>query len=312
MADLIQARLAEAGVRLAFGLLPLAVAGRPTEAAAIRTIRAAIDAGVVLIDTADIYGLDNEAFGYTESLLALAIKKVSGSNRPLIATKGGLIRMPDGSRRPRGDPAYLMQACHRSRKRLEVESIDLYQLHRPDPGVPFAESVGALRDLLDGGWIRSAGVSNVSATQIDSARSILGNGLVAIQNKFSVEDRRDTQGLSTSALYGLAYLAWGPLGGIGQGQALGRRLPALRRVAARHGVSPHRVALAWLLAHKRHMVPVVGTRVPAHLADAVAATLLILTAEDMRDITEAESSSEQDLLAETNIRPRPPTARPPL
>lgn len=292
MFDLALARFAEARIRLAFGLLPLAVAGRPTEAAAIRVIRAAIDAGVVLIDTADVYGLDNEAFGYSESLIARAIRKIPVSSRPVIATKGGLIRMPDGSRRPRGDPEYLREACHRSLRRLEAESIDLYQLHRPDPGVPFADSVGALRDLLDAGWIRGAGVSNVSAAQLDLAHSILGHNLVAVQNRFSVEDRRDALVVTVSGRYGLTYLAWRPLGGIGVAQGLGDRLPAVRRVAAEHHVSPHQVALAWLLAQKRHIVPVVGTRVPAHLADAVEATRLTLTAEDIRGIRQAELSPE--------------------
>jgi aryl-alcohol dehydrogenase-like predicted oxidoreductase len=270
--------------RIAFGLLPLALTGRPPREIAAHTIKVAVDAGFWLIDTADIYGLDDEAFGYTESLLASVVKDVPDSHRPIISTKGGMIRMSDGRRQPNGRPAYLKKACHESLRRLDMDAIDLYQLHRPDPEVPFSDSVGALRELLDEGAIRSAGISNVSVPQLEVARTTLGDGLVAVQNKFSAEDRSGAQVKLQCITYDLSYLAWGPLGGVGRGDGLGQRMPALTQVAGRHGVSPQRVALAWLLAQGSHIVPVVGTRSEEHALDAAAAVDLSLTPEDIQEI----------------------------
>jgi aryl-alcohol dehydrogenase-like predicted oxidoreductase len=255
------------------------VPGRPSAASALDIVLLAVNTGARLLDTADIYGLDDE-FGYTETLLAEVVKALPEPDRPIITTKGGLIRRPDGTRLPDGRPEYLRTACKNSLRRLGLEAIDIYQLHRPDPAVPFAASVGALKELVDDGTVRAVGVSNVTEEQLDTAAKILGEDLVSVQNKFSIEDQGDTAVISRCAGNGLTYLAWGPLGGVGRGAGLAERVSALTTVAARHGVSPQRVALAWILATHPDVAPVVGASSRNHVLDSFAATTLSLSAED--------------------------------
>ncbi|HEY8558403.1 MAG TPA: aldo/keto reductase, partial [Actinomycetes bacterium] len=155
---------------IGLGEMPLSLAGRPDEAQAVRTIHAALDAGVTLIDTADAYCRDESDFGHGERLIAKALAAWSGDrDQALVATKGGHTR-PGGSWEVDGRPEYLRQACEASLERLGVEAIGLYQFHRPDPKVPFTESVGALAELRAAGKIRLAGLSNVSIDQISQAR----------------------------------------------------------------------------------------------------------------------------------------------
>ena len=143
-------------------------------------------AGVTIIDTADAYALNTEEHGHGERLVAKALATYGGStDHVLVATKGGHRRPGDGSWTVHGDPAYLKQACEASLVALGVEAIGLYQYHRPDPSVPYAESVGALADLLDAGKIQMAGISNATVAQIDEAQEVLGGRLVSVQNEFS-------------------------------------------------------------------------------------------------------------------------------
>ena len=171
---------------IGLGGMPMSIEGRPDEQRSIATIHAALDAGITLIDTADAYHLHADEVGHNETLIARAVASYGGDTSDvLIATKGGHLRPGDGSWTVNGSPEYLKQACDASLKRLGVEAIGLYQFHRPDPRVPYADSVGAVRDLLDAGKIRMAGISNANPQQIQQANEILGGRLVSVQNQFS-------------------------------------------------------------------------------------------------------------------------------
>ena len=171
---------------IGLGGMPMSIEGRPDQERSVRTIHAALDAGVTLIDTADAYHRDADEVGHNESLIAKALTSWGGdTSAVLVATKGGHLRPGDGSWTLNGRPEYLKQAVKESAKRLGVEAIGLYQFHRPDPDVDYAESVGAIRDLLDEGVIELAGISNANVEQIDLANEILCGRLVSVQNQFS-------------------------------------------------------------------------------------------------------------------------------
>ena len=167
------------------GGMPMSIEGRPDRERSVATIHAALDAGVTLIDTADAYHLDANAGGHNEELIAEALRTWSGdSSSVFVATKGGHLRPGDGSWTVNGRPEYLKQAAQESARRLGVEAIGLYQFHRPDPDVPYEESVGALVELLDAGTIRLAGVSNANPEQIRLAQEVLGGRLASVQNQY--------------------------------------------------------------------------------------------------------------------------------
>ncbi len=169
---------------IGLGGMPMSIEGRPDEDRSIRTIHAALEAGVTLIDTADAYHIHADEVGHNESLIARALASYGGdTSGVVVATKGGHLRPGDGSWTVDGSPAHLKQACEASLKRLGVDAIGLYQHHRPDPQVPYADTIGALRDLLDDGKIRMAGISNASPAQIREAREILGGRLASVQNR---------------------------------------------------------------------------------------------------------------------------------
>ena len=171
---------------LGLGGMPMSVEGRPDAERSIATIHAAIGAGLTLIDTADSYHRDAGEVGHNETLIAEALRTYPGdTSEVLVATKGGHLRPGDGTWTKDGRPEYIKKAAKASAQRLGVDAIGLYQFHRPDPRVPYADSVGALRDLLDDGVIQLAGISNASVSQIDEANEILGGRLVSVQNQFS-------------------------------------------------------------------------------------------------------------------------------
>src|ERR1017187_3878424 len=165
---------------IGLGGMPMSIEGRPDEDRSIRTIHAALDAGVTLIDTADAYHLKPGETGHNERLIAKALASYGGDTSDvLVATKGGHVRPGDGSWTLDGSPAHLREAADASLKALGVGALGLYQFHRPDPAVPYEESIGALKELLDAGKIRMAGISNPSIDQIDIARRVLGEGNLA-------------------------------------------------------------------------------------------------------------------------------------
>ncbi|MFC1444280.1 aldo/keto reductase [Streptacidiphilus sp. N1-10] len=266
---------------IGLGGMPMSIEGRPDEERSVATIHAALDAGVTLIDTADAYHLTAIDVGHNETLIARAVAGYGGdTSEVLIATKGGHLRPGDGSWTQNGSPEYLKRACDASLKRLGVEAIGLYQFHRPDPTVPYADSVGAIRDLLDAGKIRYAGISNANPEQIRLANEILGGRLVSVQNQFSPAFRSSEPELELCAELGIAFLPWSPLGGISNAGRLGSRFAAFQQVAQDHGVSPQQVCLAWMLAKAPVVIPIPGSSRPETIRDSVASAELELSADE--------------------------------
>ncbi|WP_406311556.1 aldo/keto reductase [Streptosporangium sp. NBC_01639] len=267
---------------IGLGGMPMSIEGRPDEQRSIATVHAALEEGVTLIDTADAYHRDAAEVGHNESLIARAVAGYGGDTSDvLIATKGGHLRPGDGSWTLNGSPDYLKQACDASLKRLGVEAIGLYQFHRPDPKVPYAESVGAIRDLLDAGKIRFAGISNANPEQIRLAREILDGRLVSVQNQFSPSFRSSEPELELCAELGITFLPWSPLGGILRAGELGSRFAVFADVAREHGVSPQQVCLAWMLAKSPVVIPIPGSSRPETIRDSAAAVDLKLSAEEL-------------------------------
>jgi aryl-alcohol dehydrogenase-like predicted oxidoreductase len=258
---------------IGLGGMPMSVQGMGDEAQSLRTIHAALDAGVTFIDTADAYAPDSDSIGHNERLIAKALATYAGdASDVLVATKGGHTRSADGGWGRDGRPEYLRQACEASLKALGVEAIGLYQYHRPDPSVPYAESVGALEDLRAEGKIRMVGISNATVDQIREAQGI--TQLVSVQNQFSPAFRSSEGELRYCAEQGIAFLPWSPLGGIGKAGDLGG---GFAEVAAGRGVSPQQVCLAWLLAKAPVVVPIPGASRPSSITDSAAAADLTLT-----------------------------------
>jgi len=266
---------------IGLGACLLSNEGRPDDAQAIATIRAALEAGVSLIDTADAYAVSEEDFGHNELLVRQALAGYgSGVADVLVATKGGHTRHGTAWGL-NGEPEYLKRACRDSLRRLGVETIGLYQLHWPDPYVPYAESVGALRDLLDEGLVQMVGISNADASLISVALEVLGGRLAAVQNEFSISMRTSEAEVAMCAERQIAFLAYQPLGGRGAAAGLGTRHPVLQQLADDRGVSPQRVALAWLLAKSPNLIPIPGARRPSTILDSVKAAEILLTAQEI-------------------------------
>ncbi|WP_181800990.1 aldo/keto reductase [Streptomyces shenzhenensis] len=273
---------------IGLGGMPMSIEGRPDTGRSIATIHAALDAGVTLIDTADAYHRDAGEVGHNEELIARALREYGpGADDVLVATKGGHLRPGDGSWTVNGDPAHLKQAAKESARRLGVEAIGLYQFHRPDPRVPYADSVGAIRDLLDEGVILMAGISNATVHQIDEANEILGGRLASVQNQFSPRFRSSQGELEHCAGLGIAFLPWSPLGGIAAAPALSAQHAVFREVADEVGVSVYRVTLAWELALAPVVVPIPGASRPESIRDSAAATDVTLTAEQISRLSAA-------------------------
>lgn len=268
---------------IGLGAMPMSVEGRPDEARSLATVHAALDAGVTLIDTADAYWARADGPGHNESLVAKALATHSRGAEVLVATKGGHTR-PDGAWALNGSPEYLRRACDASLSRLGVEAIGLYQFHRPDPEVPYAESVGALRELLDEGKILMAGISNADPGQIRLSQESLGGRLAAVQNQFAPDFRSSEPELELCHELGVAFLPWRPLGGISQAGEPGSPYAPFARIAEAHGVSPQRVCLAWMLAKSPAVVPIPGASRPETIRDSVAAADLSLTEAELAEL----------------------------
>ncbi|BDZ61636.1 aldo-keto reductase IolS [Demequina sediminis] len=271
---------------IGLGGMPMSIEGRPDAARSIAAVHAAVEAGVTLIDTADAYHLHAGEVGHNEELIAGALRDLGrAADDVLVATKGGHLRPGDGTWTQNGDPAYLKEAAKASAKRLGVEAIGLYQFHRPDPRVPYADSVGAIRDLLDEGVILMAGISNATVAQIDEANAILGGRLVSVQNQFSPRFRSSQGELEHCARLGIAFLPWSPLGGISNAPELSARHAAFASVADAHGVSVHQVVLAWELALAPVVIPIPGASRPASITDSARAADLVLTPDEVATLS---------------------------
>jgi aryl-alcohol dehydrogenase-like predicted oxidoreductase len=266
---------------IGLGAMPMSLEGRPDEARSIRTIHAALDAGATLIDTADAYCIDLEETGHNERLIAKALASWSGDpDTVLVATKGGHYRPGDGSWQLDGRPEHLREACDASLKALGIDAIGLYQFHRPDPAVPYEDSVGALKELQDAGKVQLTGISNADVGQIQLSIGIL-NELASVQNEFSPRFRSSKDELKLCAEQGIAFLPWSPLGGIGRADKLGVRHHEFDDVARAHGVSPQQVTLAWELAQAPVVVPIPGATRPETIVDSLKAAELQLSADEL-------------------------------
>jgi aryl-alcohol dehydrogenase-like predicted oxidoreductase len=264
---------------IGLGEMQLSLADRPDEDQGVRTIHAALDAGVTLIDTADAYCADGSEMGHGERLTATALTAYGDTDHVLVATKGGHVRDLKGAWLTDGSPAYLRQACDASLTALGVEAIGLYQHHRPDPEVPYGETLGVLKELHDAGKVRMVGISNADSGQIRQAVEILGDALVSVQNQYAPNFRSSEAELRLCAELGLAFLPWSPLGGAARApESAGT---AFTEVAAEHGVSPQQVALAWMLARSPAVIPIPGSSRPETIRDSAAAADLELTADQL-------------------------------
>ena len=268
------------------GAMPLSMSDQtPDEKSAIEVVHAALDAGVTLIDTADAYAPEADpAPGHNERLVARALASYGGdSSRVLVATKGGHTRTATGGWGLDGRPEYLRAACEASLKALGVEAIGLYQLHRVDPAVPFADQLGALAELRAAGKIRQIGLSNVSLHQLRFALAELGaDGVAAVQNQFSPDYRYTLGDLEFCAAHGIAFLPWSPFGRPGLGaRGLPEAFPAFAEVGRAHGASAYEVCLAWLLALSPTVIPIPGARRPASVRSSAGAVGLELSEEEL-------------------------------
>lgn len=266
---------------IGLGGMPMSVRDHNDEQQALFTIHAALDAGVTLIDTADAYAVDEASFGHNEELIARALRAYgSGADEVLVATKGGHTR--EGRQwHLDGRPEYLRAACEGSLRRLGVEAIGLYQHHRPDPEVDYAETMGGLKDLVTDGLVVRAGISNANPDQIRIAHEILGDALVSVQNEFSPRFRSSRAELDLCTELGIAFLPWSPLGGMSEAAELGDRFATFAQVGDKYGVSPQQVALAWELALSPVVIPIPGASRVESVRDSVAAASLKLEDEDL-------------------------------
>jgi aryl-alcohol dehydrogenase-like predicted oxidoreductase len=273
---------------IGMGGMPMSIEGRPDEDRSIATIHAAIDSGVTLIDTADAYHRDATEVGHNEALIAKALRSYGGDTAGVVvATKGGHLRPGDGSWTVNGDPEYLTHAAKASAQRLGVEAVGLYQFHRPDPKVPYEDSVGALALLLDEGVIQMAGISNANVEQIKAADKVLDGRLVSVQNQFSPTFHSSHAELELCAEMGIAFLPWSPLGGIGNAAHVGQGHPQFEAIAANHGVSPQQVTLAWEMSLAPVVIPIPGASRPQSIQDSVKAVDLDLSVTELKTLTDA-------------------------
>jgi aryl-alcohol dehydrogenase-like predicted oxidoreductase len=279
--------------RIGLGAMPLSIQGRPEDrTAAKRVVQRAVELGVTLIDTADVYCLDQHDIGHNERLIREALDEVGAiiglAGDVVVATKGGLIR-PHGDWEQDASPRQLHAACERSLAALGVESIAVYQLHAPDPRVPFEDSVGELARLRAEGKIRAAGLSNVDLDQIHAAQRIVE--IASVQNRYNPWDRKaERQGiLAYCDENGITFLPYGPVGGSRRVQAL-RRSAELRRIGSAVGATPEELVLAWILARNQTLVPIPGASRVASIESSVRAEGLELDAETLAQVERAFQS----------------------
>jgi aryl-alcohol dehydrogenase-like predicted oxidoreductase len=266
----------------------LSIQDRPSEADSLRVLSAVLDVGVTLIDTADAYCLDEREAGHNERLIARAIRSRGRADEVVVATKGGVVRT-GGRWDTDGRPEHLRRACDRSLEALGVERIALYQLHAPDPRVPFEDSVGTLAELRQEGKVRWVGLSNVSLAQIRSAETIVP--VTSVQNRLNPFFREAiaTGVVAYCAERGIGFLAYSPTGG----GRLNRKLPdhpVLAPMARRLGVSAHAIVLAWALAQSPTVIAIPSARTVDHALDSIGAADLGLSADDLAAIDAAEFS----------------------
>jgi len=260
--------------RLGFGAMRLTGEGiwgwPPDRENALKVLRRAVELGANLIDTADAYGPETDELLIAEALYPYPKGLV-------IATKGGQIRPSASQWVPKGDPAYLKQCVDKSLKRLKLERIDLYQLHRVDPKVPMEDSLGALKEMQSAGKIRHIGLSEVSPEQVERAHKIVP--IVTVQNRYNITDRKWENTLTYCEKERIGFMPWAPVGG-----SRGMSNAALEKIAQDHGISIYQLGLAWLLHRSPVMLPIPGTSSLAHLEENMAAREIQLNAQEWKKI----------------------------
>ncbi|WP_132057984.1 aldo/keto reductase [Halorussus amylolyticus] len=256
--------------RLGYGAMRLTgddIIGRPDDESAARDVlRRAVELGVDFVDTADSYGP-----GVSERIVGETLD----DDDAVVASKAGLLRNRDGDWIPHGDPDFIRNQALCSLDRLGVETIDLYQFHRPDPDTPFAESVHAFAELRDEGLIEHVGLSNVSVEQLDEARDIVE--VATVQNRYNVANREHEDVLEACEEAGIGFVPWYPLGA----GDLGEKADALAEIAENHDATPRQVALAWTLDHSPVTLPIPGTSSVEHLEENVAASAIDLSDDEL-------------------------------
>ncbi|QZY29115.1 aldo/keto reductase [Nocardioides coralli] len=270
---------------IGMGLMTFDQTGTQPREQLLDTVRAALDAGVTLFDTADAYGPGEEkgadAQGANELLVAGILDELGVRDRVVLATKGGHVRTEGGGWDTDSSPAHLHAAVDASLRRLGVEQIALWQHHRPDPDVDYDDVIGTLEEIAGTGKVRMIGLSNADPDQIRAAHKVLGDRLVSVQNEFSPRFRSSRPEIDVCEELGLAFLPWSPLGGLADAKELADHHPAFAEVAAARGVSAQQVALAWELAQSPVVIPIPGAKRPGSITDSAAAADLVLSEEEL-------------------------------
>lgn len=270
---------------IGLGLMTFDQTGAQPRQQLLDTVTAALDAGVTLFDTADAYGPGDDkgaqAQGENELLIASLLDELGVRDRVLLATKGGHVRTDGGGWDTDSSADHLRTAVDDSLRRLGVEQIALWQHHRPDPKVPYAEVIGTLKEIADSGKVARVGLSNADPQQIRDAHAVLGDALVSVQNQFSPKFRSSKPEIEVCDELGLAFLPWSPLGGLADAKELADKHPAFAEVATERGVSAQQVALAWEMAQSPVVIPIPGAKRASSITDSAAAAALELTAEEL-------------------------------
>ena len=266
---------------------------------AIATIHHAIDSGITLLDTANVYSPTWDTFGHNETLVAEAVRTYSGSadiSKVIIATKGGIIKPADNVVERDGTREGLLKACEASLKRLNTSSIELYQFHRHDPSVTYTDQMLSLKALKDAGMVKRIGLSNAQGPELAVALEILGGpndgGVVSIQNEYSPRYRGEQDVLDKCTELGIAFLPWSPLGGAAQAGEVGSRYSDFASVATEVGATAQEVVLAWLLALTPVMIPIPGATKTTTVDSIIRASALKLTSAQVERLTAADSPNE--------------------
>jgi aryl-alcohol dehydrogenase-like predicted oxidoreductase len=277
---------------------------------AIATIHHAIDLGITLLDTANVYSPTWDTFGHNESLVAEAVRSYSGSadiSKVIIATKGGIIKPAENVVERDGTREGLLKACEASLKRLNTSSIELYQFHRHDPSVTYTEQMLSLKALKDAGMVKRIGLSNAQGPELAVALEILGGpndgGVVSIQNEYSPRYRGEQDVLDKCTALGIAFLPWSPLGGAAQAGEVGSRYSDVASVATEVGATAQEVVLAWLLALTPVMIPIPGATKLTTVDSIVRSSALKLTSVQVERLTAADSPNESLF---PDVKPRSP------
>lgn len=270
---------------IGLGLMTFDQTGTQPRQQLLDTVTAALDAGVTLFDTADAYGPGDEkgadAQGENERLIASLLDELGVRDRVVLATKGGHVRTEGGGWDTDSSADHLRSAVDASLQRLGVEQIALWQHHRPDPKVDYADVIGTLKEIADSGKVAGIGLSNANPQQIRDAHAVLGDALVSVQNQFSPKFRSSKPEIDVCDELGIAFLPWSPLGGLSDAKELAEKHPAFAEVAAERGISAQQVALAWELAQSPVVIPIPGAKRPQSITDSAAAAALELTTDEL-------------------------------